>query len=52
MPYDYEIVEIIESDDGSYIWNLEKELHAQHSKYKYVPKIEFGGMYECFSKLI
>ena len=52
LPYNYEVIEIIESEDGEHIWNLEKELHRQHKEFKYVPKLKFGGMYECFTKLI
>ena len=51
MPYDYEIVEIIESDDGEYIWDLEKERHRDLKKCQYTPLIHFLGMYECFSEL-
>ena len=50
--YNYEIIEVITSEDGEYIWNLEKELHRKHREYKYIPNKEFGGMYECFTKLI
>lgn len=52
MPYNYEIIDIIESDDGGYIWDLEKSLHRNHRIYSYIPQTEFGGMYECFSKLL
>jgi Zn finger protein HypA/HybF involved in hydrogenase expression len=49
FPYYYEILDIIESSDGSYIWDLEKRVHKKFKKYKYLPNKEFGGMYECFS---
>jgi hypothetical protein len=52
LPYFYEIIETIESDDGEYIWNLEVELHKKHKEYKYSPLKYFGGSTECFSKLI
>lgn len=52
MPYEYEVLELIKSKDAEYIWKLEKELHMKHKKFKYIPKIEFGGMYECFDKII
>jgi len=52
LPYNYEIIEIIKSDSAEYIWNLEKELHRQHKEFQYTPKLSFGGMTECFSKLI
>lgn len=52
IPYEYEVVELIKSEDGEYIWNLEKELHRQHKEFQYTPKLSFGGMTECFSKLI
>jgi hypothetical protein len=42
-------LDIIESSDGSYIWDLEKRVHKKFKKYKYLPNKEFGGMYECFS---
>ena len=46
-----EKVKIIESEDGEYIQDLEKKLHKLNREFKYVPNIEFGGMYECFSRL-
>lgn len=54
IPYSYKIIEIIESDNGVYIWNLEKELHKRHKddNLQYIPKIKFGGAYECFVKLL
>ena len=54
MPYNYEVVEIIKSNDGLYIWDLEKELHKKHrdSNLKYRPLIKFAGQYECFSQLL
>lgn len=52
--YSYEIIDVIESDDGVYIWNLEKELHRKHKNngLQYIPKTQFHGMTECFSELI
>jgi len=54
FPYKYEVIEVINSLDGKYIWDLEKSLHFIHKgkNLKYVPKLEFGGMGECFTKLI
>lgn len=49
MPYEYEIVEIIESDDGNYIYDLENELHKKYKEFSYKPKKSFKGDGECFS---
>lgn len=49
IPYNYEVVKIIESKtDGLYISKLEKKLQKLNKDNKYIPKAEFGGMYECF----
>jgi hypothetical protein len=52
FPYKYEIIDIIESNNGEYIWDLEKELHKKHKHLKYKPEKEFAGMYECYTSLI
>lgn len=53
MPYNYDVVKIIESGDGAYIYNLENKLHVKHKAYKYYPNIKFkGSLTECFSQLI
>lgn len=54
IPYKYQILEIIKSDSGEYIYDLENELHRQHKKmgYLYQPIIKFGGDTECFTNLI
>ena len=55
MPYNYEIVKTIVSDNGEYIWNLERDLHILHRKadLKYIPLIPFGGSEtECFTQLL
>lgn len=49
FPYFYEIVEIIDSEDGEYIWDLEKTLHKKFKSEKYIPKKIFGGRHECFN---
>lgn len=51
MPYKYKIIDVVESDDGNYIWDLEKELHRKYKSFQYIPKIKFSGMYECFTTL-
>lgn len=53
MPYNYEVVKTIESDDGIYIWELEKKIHTYNKEFIYSPKINFDGAYvECFSKVM
>lgn len=48
MPYNYEVVHKIIFDNSRDCFNKETELKRIHKKYKYLPKIKFGGMYECF----
>lgn len=48
LPYKYEVLSIIINDAKS-VCILERKLHKQHKKYKYLPKKKFGGMLECFS---
>lgn len=50
IPYEYEIIKIFEGD-GREISELEKLLQKKNKIYKYLPKKEFRGMYECFIKL-
>lgn len=52
MPYEKELIKIFESfDDGLYISKLERKLQEINKKFKYIPKIKFPGMYECFKKV-
>jgi hypothetical protein len=51
MPYDYKVLYEFLDYDGKFICNLEKEIKNSNKNNKYVPNIEFEGMYECFSKL-
>lgn len=53
MPYEYEVVQLRESEDGHKIYCLEKEFKKHNKKYKYKPKQYFkGGYTECFTKII
>lgn len=47
MPYNYEIVNIF-VDIAENVYNLETELKRLNKEYKYIPKIKFGGMQECY----
>lgn len=51
MPYHYEIIKMITSYDNGYIFDLEKQMLSLNNKYKYTPKINFGGKGECFTKV-
>ena len=52
LPYKYEIVKMFESKgDGIYISKLEKKLQKQNKENKYLPKLKFRGMYECFKQV-
>lgn len=47
LGYDFVILkEII--DEGGKIWDMEKDLHKKFKNFKYLPKLSFGGQYECF----
>jgi len=51
MPYNYEIIQEIKSDNLEYIWNLEKYFKNYINKQKlhYIPNIKFGGSeLECY----
>lgn len=50
LPYNYKIINIICSNNSIEIFNLENTLKKENKEYKYVPKIKFHGMYECFIK--
>ncbi len=50
MPYQCEIVKIIE-DTAKRICELEQFLHKNNRNSKYIPKLDFDGMYECFSQV-
>jgi hypothetical protein len=48
IPYKYEIIKVIESNDGGYIFDLEKRIKEIYYNKRYIPILKFGGMYECF----
>ena len=51
--YNYELLDIFQNENSAYeISLLEKEIQNEHKKFKYIPKLKFDGMYECFSKVI
>lgn len=53
LPYNYKIIHIIESKtDAKKIWTLERDLKRFHKEYKHIPKKDFCGQHECFSKII
>jgi hypothetical protein len=50
MPYEYEPINVIRGS-SKFVWNLETALHKKNRKYKYKPKLHFGGAGECFTKV-
>lgn len=48
MYYGVKEIKIIENTPKK-VWNMEKLLQKQFKKDKYLPKIKFGGMEECFN---
>lgn len=51
LPYEYEILHQI-SGEPRYIYDLETSLKSKFKKYKYKPKLWFGGSFECFDSSI
>ncbi len=52
MPYEYEVIEIIEDEDPRVISTMEDTYHALNKENHYKPLLKFDGSTECFSKLI
>lgn len=50
LPYDYEIISVVGSTNPEFIYKLENEIKNDLVAHRYIPKKEFGGMKECFSK--
>ena len=50
MPYNWEIMKEIKGDSES-IFDLEKELHRKNKHLKYLPKIKFKGLQECYKTI-
>lgn len=50
LPYKYKILKIYEGE-GQEISELESDLIKINKANKYLPKIKFNGMYECFNKI-
>ena len=50
MPYTWKLVKEFIGTAGE-ISILEKELQTKNRVHKYIPKLEFQGMYECFSEI-
>lgn len=47
MPYNYEVLRIIQSENAGYIYDLENILLRNSKHQKYTPKIDFHGKTEC-----
>lgn len=50
MPYNYEIIKIF-NGEPTYIFDLEHNLKNHNKNNKYLPKLKFSGMKECFNKI-
>lgn len=50
FPYNFKVIKIFENT-AKEIFELEQKLKNMNKENKYVPKINFNGMYECFIKL-
>jgi hypothetical protein len=49
IPYNVNVIHTIYNKDSEVIFHLENELKRRYKNYKYLPKIYFAGMRECFS---
>jgi hypothetical protein len=49
IPYQVTVIHEIQNEDLKIIFDLENDLKQKYKSYKYLPKVEFAGMYECFS---
>lgn len=47
LPYKWEVVELIESEDANYIFDLEKKVLRLTKTLKYIPEKYFAGQTEC-----
>lgn len=50
IPYNFEVL-FYYIGSAKEIVELENKLKKEHRKDKYMPKLKFGGMYECFSNV-
>jgi|688.fasta_scaffold15031_28 hypothetical protein len=48
LPYSIEKIFILEDKDACLIYDLETKFKSTFKNYKYLPKIKFDGMNECF----
>jgi hypothetical protein len=51
MPYNFKVIQIF-TGTAEKIYDLENELKRKNKLNKYIPLIEFRGMYECFKQVI
>lgn len=51
FPYNYEIIKELVFDNAKDAHNKETNLKRLNKQYKYVPKIFFDGMQECFTEI-
>jgi len=50
LPYNYKILYYI-SGDAETIFKYENKLKNYNKQFKYIPKLEFGGRFECFKEV-
>lgn len=48
MPYNYELIDVLESTDAAYIYEQEKNLKRKFKNNRYTPIIKFAGKTECY----
>ena len=50
LPYNYEVVEIVETNNFAFSYDLENKIRASVREFSYKPKLQFSGFTECFTK--
>lgn len=50
MPYNYKIIEVYENTAEN-IFKLESKFKKINKNYKYIPRLKFNGIQECFTKV-
>lgn len=49
-PYEYELVDIVETNDFGFSYDLENRIRLAVREFSYSPKLNFSGFSECFTK--
>lgn len=51
MPYSFKVIKVYEGTAET-MYELERQLKKINKANKYMPRLKFGGMTECFTNII